>query len=151
MSDSDVNIGDKEVVIDRHSSPISTESDDHMMAVAEYSIVDDCCQRLGYALITTGSTFTGIELDMDATISEKRKFHGATNAHKWKALQDLCIENKIDIKIGDHIVVIGIYDREKNHIADPAGFTSRGFDNPLKTFTIKSEIFSSASLKNQIT
>lgn len=58
MSDSDVNIGDKEVVIDRHSSPTSFESSplpskrkrendaesDRMMTVGEYSIVDDCQQ-----------------------------------------------------------------------------------------------------------
>ena len=68
MSDFDVNIGDK-VVIDRQSSPPGFESSplpskrkreddaeyDRMMAVAEYSIVDDCCQRLGYALITTNN------------------------------------------------------------------------------------------------
>jgi hypothetical protein len=87
-----------------------------------------------------------IEFNMDATISEKRKYHGVTGAHKWKALQDMYIQNKIDIKIGDYIVVIGIHDRKKIHIADPAGFTSRGFNNPLKTFTIKSEIFSSAKV-----
>jgi hypothetical protein len=69
MSDPDVKIGDREVVIDRHSSPISLESDDSIMAVAEYSIVDDSCQRLDYALITDDNTVTEIEFDMDATIS----------------------------------------------------------------------------------
>lgn len=86
-----------------------------------------------------------IKFDMDATISEKRKFHGVTGARKWKALQDLYIQNKIDVKIGDYIVVLGIHDRKKIHIADPAGFTSHGFNNPLKTFTIKSDVFSSAN------
>ena len=115
-----------------------------MMAVAEYSIVDDSCRRLGYALITEDKTVTEIEFDMDATISEKRQFHGVTGAHKWKALQDRYIENKIDTKIADYMVVLGIHDSDRIHIADTAGFTSRGFNNPLKTFTITSEIFSSA-------
>ena len=82
-----------------------------------------------------------LEFDMDLTLCPPRTFRGATGTHKWRASQVMFIPGKVDIKIGDQVVVVGSTDKGKVHIIDPAFYH---VDNAvIKTFTVLSDIIAS--------
>lgn len=112
------------------------------LVVSEYSILNDSSPRFGSAVLRNkDSTETQLEFDMDLTIRQPRQFKGVTGTHKWTAYQEFYILDKIDIKVGDNVVVIGISKKGKIHIADPAYYTFDIKSNAMNTFTVNSDIF----------
>ena len=106
-----------------HTGHLSNAIDNQI--VSEYTVLNDSSLRYGLATLKRGdATDLMLEFDMDATISLPRDFKGVKGAHKWRAYEAMHLPDKIDIKIGDDVVVIGISKRGKIHIIDPAFNTS---------------------------
>ena len=114
------------------------------LAVNEYSILNDSSPRFGSAVLTKrDNTEMHLEFDMDSTIKQPRDFKGVKGTHKWTAYQELCIVDKIDIKVGDIVVVIGVSEKGKIYIVDPAYCTFDNKNTVMNTFTVRSDIFTS--------
>jgi hypothetical protein len=72
-----------------------------------------------------------------------REFKGACGTHRWKAYHDMVVPDKMNIKIGDYIVVKGITDKGKIHIVDPT-YTANELSNlPMNTYTVNTDNFTS--------
>jgi hypothetical protein len=110
-------------------------------SVREYTVQNDSTPRLGFAVILkTDNSNMELEFDMNLTISQPRQLKGSRGTHRWKVFQDLFVLDKIDIKIGDYVVVIGISNKGKIHVVDPSCHTS---SLHMKEYTISSDIFAS--------
>ena len=89
--------------------------------LSEYTLVSYSSQRFGSAVVKgLDSTEKMLEFDMDLTTCQARDLKGVRGTHQWKAYQEMSIDGKIDIKVGDSIVVVGIADKGRIHIVDPA-------------------------------
>ena len=131
-----------------HTGRLSNAIDNQI--VSENTVLNDSSPHYGLATLKRAdNTDLILEFDMDATISLSRDFKAVKGAHKSRAYEAMHLPDKIDIKIGDDVVVIAISKRGQIHIVDPAFNTSNVQNASMKTFTVQSHMFSSPCIVQQ--
>lgn len=111
-------------------------------AVYEYTTSNNMSEGTGLAVIKRiDNSELEFEFDMAATLLNPRVFKGACGTHRWKAYKEKIVQDKLDIKVGDYIIVKGITDSGKIHIADPAYIASNM--DAMRTYTVNADIFTS--------
>jgi hypothetical protein len=117
-------------------------------AVNEYTISNKSSDRTGFALVTQANNLAcEIDFDMTATILfHPREFKGAPGTHRWKAYQDMAVPDKLNIRIGDYVVVKGVTEKGKIHIIDPTYNANEMSNVSMITYTVMADIFTSVAV-----
>ena len=104
----------------------------------------DFVEKTGLASIRkVDSNEVEVDFDMNATLLNPRVFKGVCGTHRWKAYQKMIVPGKVNINIGDYVVVKGVTDKGKIHIIDPAHAVNDVANMPMTSFTVMADIFTS--------